>query len=292
MIPKEILKKVRQIEIATGKLVTETFAGQYESVFKGRGMEFAEVREYFPGDDIRSIDWNVTARMNRPYVKLFTEERELTSIILADVSSSCVFGTAQRTKSEMLAELAAVLAFSAVTNNDKIGLILFSDTVENFIPPKKGRRHVLRVIRDLLYFQPRSRQTNIRVALDYLGRVIRKRAVVFLISDFFSPDFSRSFKIIGKKHDIVPIIITDPREMSLPNVGLIKLKDAETGELELIDTSDRTLRQEFSERRSQERMGLKDFFRANDIDFIEFFTDQSYIKPLIAFFKRRAKKFR
>ncbi|MBU1061388.1 MAG: DUF58 domain-containing protein, partial [Candidatus Omnitrophica bacterium] len=225
MIPKEILKKVKQIEIRTGRLVNDVFAGQYESIFKGRGMEFHEVREYVQGDDIRSIDWNVTARTGHPYVKKFVEERELTVLLMADISMSGQFGTREKMKKEIMAELGALLAFSAIKNNDKIGLLLFTDNVEKFISPKKGRSHVLRVIRELLYYEPKGRKTNINSALEYLGRVLKKKAVIFLLSDFMDSDYERRLRILNKRHDIVTIAISDPRERTFPDVGLIEFED-------------------------------------------------------------------
>ncbi len=292
MIPKEILSKVRQIEIRTGRLVNDIFAGEYESVFKGRGMEFHEVREYFSGDDIRSIDWNVTARMGHPYVKKFVEERQLTVVLLVDISASETFGTRNRLKSELLAELGAVLAFSAIKNNDKVGLILFTDRIEKFIPPKKGRLHVLRVIRELLYFKGQTKKTNIALALDYLGKVLRKRAVVFLISDFIDSGFEKLLRILNKRHDIVAIVVRDPREGELPEVGILELEDAETGEFILIDTRNRTLREEFLKRAQSARNVRNRFFKAIDLDAVEVSTATSYIEPLIKFFRIRAKRFR
>lgn len=292
MIPKEILRKVRQIEIRTGRLVNDVFAGEYESVFKGRGMEFHEVREYFPGDDIRSIDWNVTARMGHPYVKKFIEERELTIILLSDISASTRFGTKNRMKSELLAELGAVLAFSAIRNNDKVGLLLFTDRIEKFIPPKKGKMHVLRVIRELLYYKGQGKRTDIRVALDYLGKVLRKRAVVFLISDFMDSGYEKILRILNKRHDIITIVIEDPRERELPEAGILEFEDAETGELVLIDTRDRTLREEFAKKVQALREERNKNFKSMDLDAIDISTAKSYIEPLILFFRIRAKRFR
>jgi uncharacterized protein (DUF58 family) len=292
MIPKEILKKVRQIEIRTGRLVNDVFAGEYESIFKGRGMEFHEVREYIPGDDIRSIDWNVTARSGHPYVKKFIEERELTVIIMADISGSGNFGTSNKMKIELMAEIGAVLSFSAIKNNDKIGLLLFTDKVEKFIPPKKGRPHVLRVIRELLYYKPGSKKTSIKTALEYLGKVLKKRSVVFLISDFMDTDYERLLRILNKRHDIVGISISDPREKDLPDMGLAEFEDAETGEVLFLDTGDELLKKELAKKRSSFVDARNKAFRAMGLDSIDISTDKPYIKPLILFFRMRAKRFR
>jgi uncharacterized protein (DUF58 family) len=292
MIPKEILKKVRQIEIRTGKLVNDVFAGKYESVFKGRGMEFHEVREYVSGDDIRSIDWNVTARTGHPYVKKFIEERELTVLIVADVSGSGYFGTKNKMKKELMAEIGALLAFSAIKNNDKIGLLLFTDSAEKYILPKKGRPHVLRVIRELLYYKPRGKKTDINAALEYLGKVLKKRCVIFIISDFMDSGYERLLRILNKRHDIVGISISDPRESYLPNVGLIEFEDAETGELMHLDTSDDFLKKELIKRRSGFVESRNRAFKSMGLDAIDISTDKSYIEPLMVFFKMRAKRFR
>ena len=292
MIPKEILKKVRQIEIRTGRLVNDVFAGEYESVFKGRGMEFHEVREYVPGDDIRSIDWNVTARSGHPYVKKFVEERELTVIIMADMSGSGSFGTRNKMKAELMAEIGAVLSFSAVKNNDKVGLLLFTDKVEKFIPPKKGRPHVLRVIRELLYYKPESRKTSISSAVEYLGKVLKKRAVIFLISDFMDTGYEKLLGILNKRHDIIGISISDPREKDMPDIGLVKFEDAETGEILYLDTSDDLLKKELAEKRSDLLNARNRAFRSIGVDSISISTDRPYIDPLIIFFRMRAKRFR
>ncbi len=292
MIPKEILKKVRQIEIRTGKLVNDVFAGSYESVFRGRGMEFHEVREYVPGDDIRSIDWNVTARTGHPYVKKFVEERELTVLLMADMSGSGYFGTKEKMKKEIMAEIGALLAFSAIKNNDKVGLILFTDHVEKFVAPKKGRPHVLRVIRELLYHKPKGKRTDINAALEYLGKVLKKRAVVFLISDFMDSKYERRLRILNKHHDIIAISISDPGETHLPDVGLIGFEDAETGEMICLDTSDNLLRNEITKRRRTFMENRNRIFKSMDMDSIDLSTDKSYIEPLMFFFKTRAKRFR
>ncbi len=292
MIPKEILKKVRQIEIRTGRLVNDVFAGEYESVFKGRGMEFHEVREYVPGDDIRSIDWNVTARAGHPYVKKFVEERELTVIIMADMSGSGSFGTRNKMKIELMAEIGAVLSFSAIKNNDKIGLLLFTDKAEKFIPPKKGRPHVLRVIRELLYYKPESRKTSISSAIEYLGKVLKKRAVVFLISDFMDTGYEKLLGILNKRHDIISISISDPREKDMPDIGLVKFEDAETGEILYLDTGGDLLKKELAKKRSAFLDNRNRAFRSIGLDSIDIFTDKPYIEPLIIFFRMRAKRFR
>lgn len=292
MIPKEILKKVRQIEIRTGRLVNDVFAGEYESIFKGRGMEFHEVREYVAGDDIRSIDWNVTARTGHPYVKKFTEERELTIIIMADMSGSGNFGTRNKMKAELMAEIGAVLSFSAIKNNDKVGLLLFTDKVEKFIPPKKGRPHVLRVIRELLYYKPESRRTSINSALEYMAKVLKKRSVVFLISDFMDSDYEKLLRILNKRHDIVAISISDPREKELADIGLVEFEDAETGEVLFLDTSDDLLKRELTKRSLSLADSRNKAFRSMGLDSIDISTDKPYIEPLILFFRTRAKRFR
>ena len=292
MIPKEILKKVRQIEIRTGRLVNDVFAGEYESVFKGRGMEFHEVREYVPGDDIRSIDWNVTARAGHPYVKKFIEERELTVIIMADMSGSGNFGTRNKMKIELMAEIGAVLSFSAIKNNDKVGLLLFTDKIEKFISPKKGRPHVLRVIRELLYFKPESKKTSINSALEFLGKVLKKRSVVFLISDFMDSNYERLLRILNKRHDIIGISISDPREKDLTDIGLVEFEDAETQESLFLDTGDDLLKKELAKRRSFFIDSRNKAFRSMGLDSIEISTDKPYIEPLILFFRMRARRFR
>jgi len=292
MIPKEILKKVEQIEIQTRGLVNDVFSGEYHSVFKGRGMEFSEVREYQYGDDIRTIDWNVSARIGHPYVKVFEEERELTVMLLIDVSSSGEFGTVERMKGEIAVEICALLAFSAIKNNDKVGLIIFTDKIEKYVPPKKGKQHVLRVLRELLYFEPEDKKTNISAALEYLSNVVRKRSIVFLISDFISEDFSRALKIVNKKHDVVAINITDPREKELPDVGFIELEDAENGEIITVDSTDSELRNLYYTYNRKQKEDRDRLFKSMNVDFIDISTDKSYIEPLIKFFRMRAKRFR
>jgi uncharacterized protein (DUF58 family) len=290
MIPKEILQAVKAIEIRTRLLVNNVFAGEYGSVFKGRGMEFAEVREYLPGDDVRTIDWNVTARTGTPYVKKFTEERDQTVMFLVDASHSLDYGTVRRMKGEIAAEIAAVLAFSAIRNNDKVGAIIFTDRIELFIPPKKGKKHVLRVIREMLYFKPEGRGTDIGGALEYLSRVVRRRAVVFLLSDFVSADYSRPLRVANRRHDLVAITITDPAEDEIPPVGLIHFLDAETGEQRIVDSSDPSFREGFRERRRHVQRERTRLFRKYRVDSIDVETNRPYAEPLIAFFQRREKE--
>ncbi len=292
MIPKEILKKVKRIEITTRGMVNDVFSGEYHSVFKGRGMEFSEVREYQIGDDIRTIDWNVTARMGHPYVKVFEEERELTVMLLVDVSSSGNFGTFERMKGEIAIEICALLAFSAIKNNDKVGLIIFTDEIEKFIPPKKGKSHVLRVLRELLYHKPKGTQTDIANALEYLNRITKRRSVVFLVSDFINTGYEKALQIANRRHDMVAITITDPREIELPDVGFIELEDAETGELVLVDTSYSEVRSVYARQSSQDIQSRNKFFKSINVDHIDIQTDKPYVEPLIKFFRMRAKRFR
>jgi len=291
MIPKEILKKVREIEIYTNRLVNDVLAGEYHSVFKGRGMEFSEVREYQQGDDIRTIDWNVTARMGHPFVKQHVEERELTVILLIDASASGNFGTVNQMKGELAVELCAVLAFSAIRNNDKIGLMIFTDEVERYIPPKKGRNHVLRVIRELLYFQPRRKGTHIQTALEYLNQMMKRKAVVFLVSDFLDNDYEKSLRVTSRKHDVIPITITDPRELDIPPVGLLEVEDAETGEMLLLDTFDPQVRRAYQQLALQRQADRTRIFRSMKMDAIDVRTDQSYMHTLLTFFRRRASRY-
>ncbi len=290
MIPKEVLKKIRRIEIRTKKLVNDLFSGEYHSTFKGQGMEFEEVRQYEAGDDIRLIDWNVTARTGYPHIKKFKEERELSVVLLVDASSSGQFGTRKRFKSETAAELCALLAFSAIKNNDKVGLIIFTDSIEKFVPPKKGRGHVLRLIREILYFRPQGTQTDIGGALEYFTKVIKRKSVVFLVSDFLSEGFYKPLQIANKKHDIIAVKITDPRETRFENVGLIELEDAETGEVIMVDTASRTFRREFAARAEEDTSALEKGFKLINLDFINIRTDKSYIVPLINFFKKRERR--
>jgi len=292
MIPKEILKKVKRLEITTRGMVNDVFSGEYHSVFKGRGMEFSEVREYQIGDDIRTIDWNVTARYGHPFVKVFEEERELRVMLLVDASSSGDFGTFERMKGEIAVEICALLAFSAIKNNDKVGLIIFTDKIEKFVPPRKGKSHVLRVLRELLYFKPEDQKTDIGLALEYLNRVIRRRSVVFLVSDFLSQNYEQALLIANKKHDIVAVNIVDPREMELPSLGYIELEDAETGEQILLDTSDRTVRDLFAQKTSEAVLKRDKLFKSMNVDSIAIHTNESYFEPLMKFFRVRAKRFR
>ena len=288
MNTKEILKKIRRIEISTNRLVNNIFAGEYESVFKGRGMEFEEVREYQPGDEIRTIDWNVTARMGQPYIKKYVEERELVMMLLVDTSGSADFGTYQRTKAEIAAEISALLAFSAIKNSDKVGLICFTDDVELFVPPRKGIKHVLRVIREILYFEPQQRGTNISAALEYVDRVIRRKSVVFLISDFMDRGYEKRLQVTSKRHDLIAITLQDMREETLPNVGLIELEDAETGEAVILDTRDPKAREMYRQLNLRVAEARRKFFQSNKIDNIEIRTEESYVEPLIHFFRQRA----
>ncbi len=294
----DILKKVRQVEIRTNRLVDDTLAGQYHSVFKGRGMNFDEVREYVPGDEVRTIDWNVTARQGRPFVKKFVEERELTIMLLIDVSASGEFGSAFQSKREMMAELGSVLAFSAVRNNDKVGLILFTDEVELYIPPAKGKRHILRVIREILFFQPQGRQTDLANALDFANQVVKRRAVNFLISDFcLLDDFDKALanlkpklSVTNRRHDLVAVSVTDPREHELPDIGLLTVEDAETGEQVDINTSDPAVREGFSRLAGEREKELAKCLRSTGVDMLSLTTDVSYLPALMGFFKTRERR--
>lgn len=283
----ELLKKVRKIEIKTRGLTNHIFAGEYHSAFKGRGMAFSEVREYQYGDDIRNIDWNVTARFNHPFVKIFEEERELTVMLVIDVSGSRDFGSKERLKKTLLAELAAVIAFSASKNNDKIGAILFTDRVEKFIPPKKGRQHILRVIRELIEFEPQSKGTNVAEGLRYLTNAIKKRSIAFLMSDFISPDFADAIKIANRKHDLVALRVYDWREAELPPIGLVQVKDAETGDQVWIDSSDWRVRNTYAKWWQERQSALNDLFSKSGVDNVMIRTDEDYVKPLIKLFKQR-----
>ena len=288
--PAEILKKIRTLEIKTRGLVETAFAGDYHSVFKGRGMNFEDVREYQPGDEIRTIDWNVTARLGTAYVKKFTEERELTVILVVDVSASGNFGSTMQSKRELAAEVACLLAFSAIRNNDKVGLILFTDRVELFIPPKKGRSHTLRLIREILFFEPQGRGTEPVLALDYLNNIVTRRAVVFFISDFQAPDFSRALAVSGRRHDFIAIHIRDEREKVLPNIGIITLEDAETGEQIEINTADRGTRGRFTDLADENETDLARTLRRNSIDAIALQTGKDYLPALRSFFKQRVRR--
>ncbi|MGY8797720.1 MAG: DUF58 domain-containing protein [Longimicrobiales bacterium] len=290
MIPREILKKVRRIEISTRGLVNEVFSGEYHSVFKGRGMSFAEVREYQYGDDIRSIDWNVTARSGSPFVKIFEEERELTVMLLFDVSGSGDFGTRERLKSEVGVEICALLAFSAIKNNDKVGLIIFSDQVEKFVPPRKGRRHVLRVLRELLYHEPQGKGTDIAGALEYLTHVQRKKAVSFLVSDFQDEGFEKALAVAGRRHDLIAVRLGDQRERDLPELGFVELEDPETGERVVVNTSGKGFRSRFRDLAAAAQLRTNKMLRKSKVDVIDIETGQPYVKPLMRFFRERASR--
>jgi len=291
MISPELIKKIRQIQIYTSRAVNASFAGQYESVFKGRGMQFDEVREYMPGDDIRSIDWNVTARTGKPYIKRFVEEREMTVMFVVDLSASGDFGTVNKMKNELAAEFCAVLAFAASKNNDKVGLLIFTDRIELYIPPKKGSRHVLRLIRELLCFKMPRRRTNIPMAIDYLAKVIRKRATVFLVSDFIETDFKKPMSLLNRRHDVVAVPVRDRAEVELPSAGIIEFQDAETGEIILIDTSSGRFRKQYKNRSGQRFDELKNTLRSINIDCININTDKPYIHDLIEFFHMRRRRY-
>ncbi|MEO6054450.1 MAG: DUF58 domain-containing protein [Chthoniobacterales bacterium] len=288
--PTDILKKIRRLELRTRRLVNASFAGQYQSVFKGRGMNFQEVREYIPGDEIRTIDWNVTARMNTPYVKKFTEEREMTVMLLVDVSASGIFGSVEMSKRELAAEVASILAFSAIQNNDKVGMILFTNEVELFIPPKKGRLHILRLIREMLYFEPKGKTTNASVPLDYLNRILTRRSVVFVISDFLCPDFSRPLSVSAQRHDLVAVPIVDPGEEVIPDVGIITFEDAETGEQIEINTSDKAAMSSYAALEKKRWKELMHLFGSRRVDMIPLHTNEDYILPLRSFFARRERR--
>lgn len=287
MIPAELAKKIRYIQIITGRTVNNVLAGEYESAFKGRGMEFEEVREYMPGDEIRTIDWNVTAKTGKPHVKRYVEERELTVIFLVDLSASGSFGSISKSKNEVAAELCALLAFSAIKNNDKVGLIVFTDVIEMYIPPKKGQTHALRLIRELLFFRPKQVSTSIQTGLDYLGRVSHKKAVVFLISDFLEGGYESAMRIMAKRHDLIAISVTDRREMAMPNVGLIELEDAETGEVVVIDTGSAKIRRDYQRQNADSSVKLSRQFASMGVDQIDVQTDHDYVKNIIRFFAAR-----
>ncbi len=312
MIPKELFKKVRRIEITTSRLVSDVFAGQYHSVFKGQGMEFDEVREYQPGDDVRTIDWNVTARTGKPHIKKFIEERELTVMILVDVSLSCRFASVNMLKSQLAAEVAAILAFSAIRNNDKVGLIIFTDKIEKFIPPRKGLRHVLHVIREVLYFEPKGQSTDITNALEYLNKVTPRKSITFLISDFFpsgtllsvagsdqkyrqtlndaGEKLKKSIAIANKRHDVIAITLNDPREMQLSDCGIITLEDAETGKIVVIDSSDAVLRRQYHQNNVERLNERERLFRSIGTDYINISTDTPYTDAMVKFFSKRRRR--
>lgn len=287
METSEILKKVRQVEIKTRGLSQNIFAGQYHTAFKGRGMAFSEVREYQPGDDVRSIDWNVTARFNRPYIKVFEEERELTVMLLIDVSGSGVFGTEGNTKRQIITEIAATLAFSAIQNNDKIGVIFFSDKIEKFIAPQKGKKHILYIIRELLEFKPESVKTDISCVLQYFTNVIKKRCTAFIISDFIAPEFEKALMIASKKHDLVALQVYDIKDTEIPDVGLLKVQDAESGKVMYVDTSVSSVRQLYRDKWQQRQSVIKRSFSKTGVDIVSVSTSEDYVKALITLFRMR-----
>ncbi|MFH0772009.1 MAG: DUF58 domain-containing protein [Candidatus Omnitrophota bacterium] len=292
MIPKEVLQQIRRIQITTSRMVTDIFCGQYQSVFKGRGMEFAEVREYQAGDEIRSIDWNVTARMGHPYIKKFMEERELTVMLLLDLSGSSYFGTVNKLKRQIAAEICSVLALSAIRNNDKVGLIIFTERVEKFVPPAKGVSHVLRIIREALYFTPKGKKTNIPAALEHLNKVCKRSAVTFIVSDFYDIDFEKPLSIANKRHDLVGIIITDPKELDLPNIGIAQFDDPETGGIFSLDTSNEALRREFRGNALKIIQERKKTFDRLGVDNVDIRCDIAYNRALFKFFRMRERRLR
>ena len=287
MDTKELLKKVRKIEIKTRRLSDHIFGGEYHSTFKGRGMTFSEVRQYQFGDDVRNIDWNVTARYNEPYIKVFEEERELTMMLMVDISGSELFGTTNQFKNEIVTEISATLAFSALQNNDKVGVILFSDQIELFIPPKKGKTHVLRIIRELLEFKPKSNKTNIAQALKFLSSVMKKKAIVFVLSDFIDEGYEKTLKITGSKHDVTGIRIYDEREESIPNLGMVQMEDAETGKLQLVNTRSKKVRNAYAEFHREHVTYFKESFTKSGCGVLDCRVDESYVKKLLGYFKRR-----
>lgn len=290
MVPRDLIKRIRKLEIATRKVVSDMLAGQYHSVFKGRGMSFSEVRQYHPGDEVRTIDWNVTARMNDPYVKVFTEERELTVMLLVDVSASEQFGSKARAKSETAAEVAAQIAFSAIANNDRVGLVLFSDQVEKVVPPRKGRKHVLRVVSDILSYKPQRKGTNLSSALTWLSHAARRKTVTFLISDFLSAGYEQAMRIVSRKHDLVPVVVFDPFEEQFPALGLAELEDPETGERWLIDTADPRVRGRFAQEMKKRREDRSRFFKKLQLDSVELRSGEDHSLALQRFFRARARR--
>jgi uncharacterized protein (DUF58 family) len=287
METKELLKKVRKIEIKTRRLSNHIFGGEYHSTFKGRGMTFSEVRQYQYGDDIRAIDWNVTARYNEPYIKVFEEERELTMMLLVDISGSEFFGTKNQFKKDTITEIAATLAFSAIQNNDKVGLVLFSNQVELFIPPKKGKSHVLRIIRELIEFKPKSKQTNIQEALKFLSNVSKKKAIVFILSDFMDEDYEHTLKIVGNKHDVTGIRVYDKHDQEIPNIGMVPMEDAETGEIHLVNTSSSAVRKQYKINALRLQDYYKNTFRKSGAGVIDTRVDESYVRKLLGYFKQK-----
>ncbi len=290
METKELLKKVRQLEIRTRGMVNQVFSGEYHSVFKGRGMEFSEVREYQFGDEIRTIDWNVTARLDHPYVKVFEEERELTVMLLVDMSGSQFFGSQASLKRDIAAELSAILAFSAMKNNDKVGALLFTDRIEKFIPPRKGRSHALRIVRELLSFEPHRKTTSLNSVLEYLNHIQKKRSIVFLISDFMDSGYDSALSIVGKRHDLIGLVLTDPHEVELPDVGLITFRDAETGLQRWIDTHDRKVREGYRSHLRAVHKARRSLFLKSKLDSVEIPLDRPYMKPLVDFFRLRERR--
>jgi len=290
MIPKELIKKLRKIEIRTSRLANDQLAGGYHSVFKGRGMAFSEVRQYQPGDDVRFIDWNVSARMNETYVKVFTEEREMTVMLLVDLSGSERFGSVRRPKVETVAEVSALLAFSAIKNNDRVGLVLFTDRVEKFVPPKKGKGHVMRVVTEILNARPEGEGTDLSAALDMLGHVARRRSVAFLVSDFIADRYERPLRVAAARHDLIPIQVVDPREEELPDVGLALFEDLETGDLIEVDTSDPGVRRAYRKRVARDRQLREEMFRRLSMDHITVETHRDYVRPLTDLFRRRQRR--
>ncbi len=287
METQELIKKVRKIEIKTRGLSNQLFSGEYHTAFKGRGMAFSEVREYQSGDDVRLIDWNVTARSGDAYIKVFEEERELTTMLLVDVSGSKIFGTGDQSKKDLITELSAVISFSAIQNNDKVGVIFFSDKVEKYIPPKKGKSHILRIIRELIEFEPESKKTDIGAALEFFTSVVKKRAIVFLMSDFISPEFNNPLRIVAKRHDLIAVRLFDDKENHLPNIGLVNIIDSESGKTMWVDTSDKKTIAKFEKERSDYNSNLESLLMKNKVDIINLKTEDSYIIPLRQFFKKR-----
>ena len=290
MSTSSLLKKVRKIEIKTRGLSNHIFAGEYNTAFKGKGMAFSEVREYQSGDDVRSIDWNVTARYNSPYIKVFEEEREMTVMLLVDVSGSGNFGTKQQFKREIATELSAVLAFSAIKNNDKVGVIFFSDIIEEFIPPKKGKSHILRIIRQILSFKPQNKKTNISQAIEYFNNVMKKRCICFILSDYISSSFEKPLRIASKKHDVVALKVSDKREKTIPNIGIVPFKDSETEKVILLDTSSKLVRETFQKKQKEKQSEIEKIFPRCGVDLININTGEDYVKPLINFFKNRDRR--
>ena len=290
MSTSSLLKKVRKIEIKTRGLSNHIFAGEYNTAFKGKGMAFSEVREYQSGDDVRSIDWNVTARYNSPYIKVFEEEREMTVMLLVDVSGSGNFGTKQQFKKEIATELSAVLAFSAIKNNDKVGVIFFSDIIEEFIPPKKGKSHILRIIRQILSFKPQNKKTNISQAIEYFNNVMKKRCICFILSDYISSSFEKPLRVASKKHDVVALKVSDKREKTIPNIGIVPFKDSETEKVILLDTSSKLVRQTFQKKQKEKQSEIEKLFPRCGVDLININTGEDYVKPLINFFKNRDRR--